>query len=200
MTGRFLSNCFNGTLTMLGVVIIVFVLFQGFGDPARLIIGQRADAGTLNNIRKELNLDQPKWKQFIYYLNDVSPISIYDETELTEKNIRWVGFGGRTKLVLKFPYLRRSYQTRKQVWPMIMEALPSTIFLAFFGDVYRDYCRYVPGYSGSCKKRHLAGYDRYIYQCARNFRAFFFHEYINCLCIWIRVEQIHGIAYDRKSL
>jgi hypothetical protein len=30
---------------MLGVVVIVF-LFQGFGDPARLILGQRADAGT----------------------------------------------------------------------------------------------------------------------------------------------------------
>jgi peptide/nickel transport system permease protein len=131
MTGRFLSNCFSGALTMLGVVIIVFVLFQGFGDPARLIIGQRADAGTLNNIRKELYLDQPKWKQFIYYLNDVSPISIYDETELTEKNIRWIGLGGKTKLVLKFPYLRRSYQTRRQVWSMIMEALPNTIFLAF---------------------------------------------------------------------
>ncbi len=130
MIGRFISRCFYGCLVMTGVVVIVFFLFQGFGDPARLILGQRADAGTIDNIRRDLNLDQPKWKQFIYYLNDVSPISIYKENELTEKNIHWIGVGGNTKLVLKFPYLRRSYQTRKLVWSMLMEALPGTIMLA----------------------------------------------------------------------
>jgi peptide/nickel transport system permease protein len=131
MINQFLSRLFYGGLVMLGVVVIVFFLFQGFGDPARLILGQRADAGTLNNIRKDLYLDQPKWKQFVYYLNDVSPVSIYKEAELREKNIHWIGIGGNTRLVLKFPYLRRSYQTRKQVWSMLMEALPGTIILAF---------------------------------------------------------------------
>ena len=116
---------------MLGVVVIVFFLFQGFGDPARLMLGQRADAGTLNNIRKDLYLDQPKWKQFVYYLNDVSPISVYNRQEIQERNIHYFGMGGETKLVLKFPYLRRSYQTRKPVWSMLMEALPGTIILAF---------------------------------------------------------------------
>jgi peptide/nickel transport system permease protein len=130
MMNRIISRLFYGGLVMLGVVIIVFFLFQGFGDPARLILGQRADAGTLNNVRKELNLDQPKWKQFLYYLNDVSPLSIYSTDELAEKNIHAVGIGGKYKLVLKFPYLRRSYQTRKQVWPMLMDALPGTIILA----------------------------------------------------------------------
>jgi peptide/nickel transport system permease protein len=130
MMNRIISRMFYGGLVMLGVVIIVFFLFQGFGDPARLILGQRADAGTLNNVRKELNLDQPKWKQFLYYLNDVSPLSIYSTDELAEKNIHAVGIGGKHKLVLKFPYLRRSYQTRKQVWPMLMDALPGTIILA----------------------------------------------------------------------
>jgi peptide/nickel transport system permease protein len=59
-------------LVMLGVVVLVFLLFQGFGDPSRLVMGQRADARTQENIRKELNLDLPKWKQFLFYLNDVS--------------------------------------------------------------------------------------------------------------------------------
>jgi peptide/nickel transport system permease protein len=131
MINRLISRLFYGSLVMLGVVVIVFFLFQGFGDPSRLILGQRADAGTLNNIRRELNLDKPKWKQFVYYLNDVSPISVYSEEELKEKDIHWVGLGGKTKLVLKFPYLRRSYQTRKDVWAMLMEALPGTIILAF---------------------------------------------------------------------
>ena len=130
MINNFITRLFYGSLVMLGVVVIVFFLFQGFGDPSRLILGQRADAGTLNNIRRDLYLDQPKWKQFAYYLNDVSPLSIYSETELAEKNIRYLGMGGKTKLVLKFPYLRRSYQTRKQVWSMLMDALPGTIILA----------------------------------------------------------------------
>src|ERR1700680_2979842 len=131
MINRIISRVVYGNLVSLGVVVIVFFLFQGFGDPARLILGQRADAGTLNNIRKDLYLDQPKWKQFVYYLNDVSPLSFYKEEELKEKNIHWIGIGGNTKLVLKLPYLRRSYQTRKQVWSMLMEALPGTIILAF---------------------------------------------------------------------
>ncbi len=130
MRSNFASRIFYGALVMAGVIVIVFILFEGFGDPARLIMGQRADAGTLNNIRKELYLDQPKWKQFVFYLNDVSPISIYPKQELQEKNIKFIGIGSETKLVLKFPYLRRSYQTRKDVWSMLTDALPGTIILA----------------------------------------------------------------------
>src|SRR5271170_730126 len=92
MISQFISRLFYGSLVMLGVVVIVFFLFQGFGDPARLILGQRADAGTLNNIRKDLYLDQPKWKQFVYYLNDVSPISLYNRKELEEKEIHGIGW------------------------------------------------------------------------------------------------------------
>jgi peptide/nickel transport system permease protein len=125
------SKIFYGSLVMAGVVVVVFILFQGFGDPARLIMGQRADAGMLSNIRKELYLDQPKWKQFVHYLNDVSPVSIYTISELEEKKIHYISIGSDTRLVLKFPYLRRSYQTRKEVWSMLMEALPGTIILAF---------------------------------------------------------------------
>jgi peptide/nickel transport system permease protein len=131
MISRVSSRIFYGCLVMVGVVVIVFFLFQGFGDPARLVLGQRADAGTLSNIRKDLYLDQPKWKQFVYYLNDVSPISIYSRKELQERDLHYLGVGGNTKIVLKFPYLRRSYQTRKPVWSMLMEALPGTIILAF---------------------------------------------------------------------
>ncbi len=37
---------FYGVLVMLGVVVTVFFLFQGFGDPSRLVMGQRAGAAT----------------------------------------------------------------------------------------------------------------------------------------------------------
>jgi len=74
-----------GLLVLVGVVILVFFLFQGFGDPSRLIMGQTGDATTQANIRKELYLDQPKWKQFFYYVNDVSPISIHSANDIKEK-------------------------------------------------------------------------------------------------------------------
>ena len=57
-----IRKSFYGLLVMLGVVVAVFLLFQGFGDPSRLVMGQRADAATQENIRKELYLDQPRWK------------------------------------------------------------------------------------------------------------------------------------------
>ncbi|MFT3934599.1 MAG: ABC transporter permease [Chitinophagaceae bacterium] len=119
-----------GLLVMAGVVVLVFFLFQGFGDPSRLIIGQRADAATQENIRKELYLDQPKWKQFLFYVNDVSPVSFYSKESIQQKKIGGLQVGGNTKLVIKAPYLRRSYQTKKEVWVVLMEALPGTLLLA----------------------------------------------------------------------
>src|SRR3979411_3248260 len=119
-----------GLLVMIGVVMLVFFLFQGFGDPSRLVMGQTGDAATQANIRKELYLDQPKWKQFLFYLNDVSPVSLYSKDEIQNKGLKGIFIGGNIKLTLKLPYLRRSYQTKKDVWSILMEALPGTILLA----------------------------------------------------------------------
>ena len=120
-----------GMLVLLGVVVLVFFLFQGFGDPARLVIGQTGDSTTINNIRKELALDQPKWKQFVLYLNDISPLSIYSKQDIESRQLHGIFIGGNTKVVIKFPYLRRSYQSRKEVSSVLLEALPGTLVLAF---------------------------------------------------------------------
>ncbi len=119
-----------GLLVLLGVVVLVFFLFQGFGDPARLVIGQTGDSATLQNIRNELALDQPRWKQFILYLNDVSPVSFYSKDEIIRRDLKGIFIGGKTKLVIKFPYLRRSYQSRKEVSAILWEALSGTFILA----------------------------------------------------------------------
>ncbi len=119
-----------GLLVMMGVAVLVFFLFQGFGDPSRLIMGQTADAATRENIRKELYLDQPLWKQFLFYLDDVSPISIYSKEEIGRQGIKGFFIGGETRVGLKWPYLRRSYQSKKEVWDILMEALPGTLTLA----------------------------------------------------------------------
>src|SRR4051812_49326483 len=120
-----------GLLVLLGVVILVFFLFQGFGDPARLVVGQTGDSATMQNIRKELYLDQPKWKQFVFYLNDVSPLSVHTKEDIDSKKLRGIFIGGNTKVGIKVPYLRRSYQSKRDVLQVLLDALPGTMLLAF---------------------------------------------------------------------
>ena len=125
-----------GILVIIGVVVIVFFMFQGFADPARLVVGQTGDKKTMDNIRKELYLDQPKWKQFFLYLNDVSPLSIYSREQVADKKLRGVFIGGKTKVGIKIPYLRRSYQTKRDVLDVLLEALPGTILLAVSAMIF----------------------------------------------------------------
>ena len=133
-----------GLFVLLGVVGVVFFLFQGFGDPSRLVLGQTGDAKTLANIRKELYLDQPKWKQFALYLRDISPIAVHDSQEIAEKKLKGLFVGGETKLGVKIPYLRRSYQSKKPVAELLAEALPGTVILALAAmlfEIGRASCR-----------------------------------------------------------
>lgn len=152
MTSYLIKKTIYGLLVMLGVVIAVFFLFQGFGDPSRLVMGQRADAATQENIRKELYLDQPRWKQFLLYLNDVSPIGIHSKEEIRSKGLRGIFVGGYTRFGLKWPYLRRSYQTKKEVWAILMEALPGTILLAIAAMVFATILGVLLGVLAAVKK------------------------------------------------
>ncbi|RYE12586.1 MAG: ABC transporter permease [Sphingobacteriales bacterium] len=122
---------FYGILVMFGVVVLVFFLFQGFGDPARLTMGQTGDAATIENIRRELHLDQPLHRQFLFYLQDVSPLAVHTSQDVRDKNLTGIFVGDEVKVGVKLPYLGRSYQTRRPVWDVLMEALPGTMLLAF---------------------------------------------------------------------
>jgi peptide/nickel transport system permease protein len=121
-----------GVLVLAGVVVVVFFIFQAFGDPARMVLGQTGDKQTMDNIRKELYLDQPKWKQFVFYVNDISPIAIHSKEEIKQKDLHgfFIPIGKNENFAIKVPYLRRSYQTKKPVTQVLMEALPGTILLA----------------------------------------------------------------------
>jgi peptide/nickel transport system permease protein len=141
-----------GILVMLGVVVIVFFLFQGFGDPARLVLGQTGDASTLQNIRKELYLDQPKHKQFLYYLRDISPISIHSAAEIEEKKLRGLFVGGDLKFGIKLPYLRRSYQSKRDVLEILMDALPGTLILALAAMIFATVVGILLGVLAAVKK------------------------------------------------
>jgi peptide/nickel transport system permease protein len=125
-----------GLLVLMGVVVLVFFLFQGFGDPSRLVMGQSGDSTTQANIRKELYLinekGEPisKFKQFLFYLNDVSPLSMYSKEEINKKSLKGIFIGGNTKFGIKVPYLRKSYQSKREVGSILMQALPGTLLLA----------------------------------------------------------------------
>ena len=139
-------------LVLLGVVGLVFIMFQGFGDPARMIVGQSGDKKTLDNIRKDLYLDQPKWKQFILYVNDVSPIAIQSKEEITTKQLQGVFIGNETKLGVKIPYLRKSYQTKKNVGALLLEALPGTLLLAIASILFASFIGISLGIVAAVKK------------------------------------------------
>ena len=119
-----------GLLVLLGVIILVFFLFQGFGDATKMIAGQSSDSTTQANIRKELHLDEPVLKQFIYYLNDVSPICVHSKNDIETKKLKGFFVGGEKKFGVKVPYLRKSYQSKRDVGSILMQALPGTLLLA----------------------------------------------------------------------
>lgn len=119
-----------GFLVLLGVVILVNFLFIGLGDPVKMVAGQRTDKKTIDNIRKDLRMDSSHFKNFVLYLNDVSPIGVYNTQEIKELGIKGLFIGVNTKVGLKLPYLRKSTQSKKPVVDILFEALPGTIILA----------------------------------------------------------------------
>jgi len=135
MTRFVVRRLVSGFLVILGIVLVVFLLFMVLpGDPARLTLGQRSDVATLQAIHKELGLDKPKGIQLLDYLNDLSPLSWNGLQPDQQAKYHYVKFSGSTQgsgLVLKWPYLRRSYQNQQKVSDILLNALPNTIVLAF---------------------------------------------------------------------
>jgi peptide/nickel transport system permease protein len=89
----------------------------------------------VNAIREELGLNQSLGKQYVDYLNDLVPISFYDVSkgqQKLEKIGRYAKLAavGSTAIVLKAPYLRMSYQSKRKVSDILGEAFPNTLLLA----------------------------------------------------------------------
>jgi len=139
LTAYLLNKLGYALLTLLGVVTVIFFLFTVLpGDPARMMLDQNENSEQLAAIKKKYGFDQPVYKQYIYYLNDLSPISLHsnvpsDYTFLNENKYRFLSlyrFSSAT-LVIKFPYLRESFQkSGKPVTEVIGETLPNTFVLA----------------------------------------------------------------------
>jgi peptide/nickel transport system permease protein len=130
-----------GILVMLGVISVIFVLFNVLpGDPARMMLGQRADSLSIAAINKDLGRDKPLMTQYLMYLNDLSPLSVHNTSDPNSSvyldsskygHPFQMNIGARHALVFKAPYLRRSYQTKRKVTALIRETMPETFALAF---------------------------------------------------------------------
>ena len=128
-----------GILVLWGVATLVFFLFTIVpGDPVRMMLGQRADENDVQAIRHELGLDQSLGKQYVDYLNDLSIISFYNKEKDFSKYEPYAKITtiGNTKIILKTPYLRYSYQSKRPVGTILSEAFPNTLILAFVSIMF----------------------------------------------------------------
>jgi len=116
---------------LLGLIGMIFYLFQALPGPEQILSGQRTDKATTDAIVRDLGLDQPVYAQAISYLNDVSPISVYSQDN-TPNGIKGIEMKFTNHSVwIKWPYLRRSFQTKRLVSEMLSEAFIGTMILAF---------------------------------------------------------------------
>ncbi len=130
---------YYGIFVLFGVVTLVFFLFNILpGDPARMMLGQRADISSIEAINNELGLNDPVYVQYIKFLNDLSPVSfhkvdkgskIFADSSKYAPYLKLTDLGN-TKIIVKKPYLRRSYQSKREVSEILAQAFPNTMLLA----------------------------------------------------------------------
>lgn len=132
---------FYGILVLLGVITLIFFLFNILpGDPARMVLGQRADISSIEAINKDLGRDKPVYLQYLLFLNDLSPVSFHHQSdkqspffldpEKYPSSFILYKDGTDKVIVVKEPYLRRSYQSKRPVAEILSEAFPPTMILA----------------------------------------------------------------------
>ena len=141
MLQKLTGSILYSLLVAWGVVTVVFFLFNVLpGDPARMMLGQRSDLATLELIREEMGFNESKGKQYLRYLNDLSPLSIHSKNEDSffyfdhqkySSATTLISIKRRIVIVLKVPYLGKSFQSNRNVNDMIRSALPNSLILAF---------------------------------------------------------------------
>lgn len=135
------KKVFYGIVVLLGVITTVFFLFNVLpGDPASIMLGQRANKEAVEAIHRDLGTNLPIMEQYALYLNDLFVVSFHDfkDTEshwyLNPQKYSWIPLFQVSEskvIVLKIPFLRRSYITKRPVSDIIIETLPETAVLAF---------------------------------------------------------------------
>ncbi len=118
---------------------MIFFLFNVLpGDPAQMMLGQNEDSDQLAIVKQKYGFDKPVSTQYLYYLNDLSPLSFHstsqkDYTFLRKDKYHYLSLFtlGNTTTVFKWPYLRESFTKQgKNVSEVLAETLPNTFVLA----------------------------------------------------------------------
>lgn len=140
--GKFILKKFAyGVLVLFGVITTIFFLFNVLpGDPAMVMLGQRASKQAVEEIHRDLGTDKPLVEQYLHNLNNLSPVSFHNYQNnkslwyLNPEKYSWTPLftiGANKVVVLKFPYLGKSYITKRNVSEIIKDTLPETAVLAF---------------------------------------------------------------------
>ena len=147
-----LNKIVQGFFSLFGVASLVFFMFTILpGDPTEMMLDQNQNSEQLEVLKNKFGFDLPLLDQYLYYLNDLSPISFHSvnksDFSYYEKKI----YGGiplfniyNSIIVIKYPYLRTSYQRRgKPITDILSETLPNTsilaissIMIAIFGGLF----------------------------------------------------------------
>ncbi|MCC7484223.1 MAG: ABC transporter permease [Burkholderiales bacterium] len=73
MTGYLVRRAWQFVPTLLGVMLLVFLLFNWVGgDPAYLLAGKMPDPARIENIRRQLGVDEPYAVQFWIFMKQVA--------------------------------------------------------------------------------------------------------------------------------
>ena len=104
-----------------------------------MMMGQRENEEMRLAIQQKYGFDQPIHKQYLYYLNDLSPISLHSNNtnDFTNTNNHmyniFASFSiSKSTLLIKVPYLRSSFVRKDiSVASIISDTLPNTFILAF---------------------------------------------------------------------
>ncbi len=137
MIKSWLSKLGQAFAVALGVVSICFFLFYALpGDPARMMMDQRENSEQLARIKAKYGFDLPLGQQFVFYLNDLSPLSYHPNHGFASYDSNKYGGliwleGSEGKWVLKWPYLRESFQQgNRKVSDILISVFPNTLLLA----------------------------------------------------------------------
>lgn len=130
------------------------------GDPAQMMLGQNEDSEQLALVKQKYGFDKPIGTQYLYYLNDLSPISFHsknqnDYTFLNPNKYRAAKLFSITKtsVALKLPYLRESFTKQgKKVSQVLSETLPNTFVLAVSAITIAMFLGFVLGIISALKK------------------------------------------------
>jgi peptide/nickel transport system permease protein len=72
MTAYIVRRLWQMIPTLLGVVLLIFFLFNWVGgDPAQVLAGKISNQEQIDNIRKQLGVDQPAWRQLIIFCQQI---------------------------------------------------------------------------------------------------------------------------------